>query len=78
MWEGLSYMVDTYLNIKEGFNLLKVKLRDEKQDCLIPDFINVKREVTNELGYKSRFLSKNNWYAPKGDEDIVNFRKESL
>ncbi|EGR32192.1 hypothetical protein IMG5_092590 [Ichthyophthirius multifiliis] len=78
IWEGLSYVIDTYINIQEGFSTLKVKMQDENQMCLIPDFLNIKREVTDEKGYKSRFLSKKNWYIPSGDEDVINFRKESL
>lgn len=38
--------------------------------------MKVSREVTHEPGYKTKYLSKKNWYVPKGD-DMVIIRKES-
>jgi len=36
------------------------------------------REITNEKGYSSRVLAKNNWYVPEGDEEVLNIRKDSM
>jgi len=38
----------------------------------------VKREVTGEKGYASRVLAKKDWYIPEGDEEVLNFRKDSV
>ncbi|EAS07761.2 AAA domain protein (macronuclear) [Tetrahymena thermophila SB210] len=77
MWEGIYYVIDTYLNVKEGFSLLKAKLQED-QEIKIPGFITVKRDVSNEKGYTSRVLAKKDWYVPEGDEEILNIRKDSL
>ena len=48
MDEGFQYIIDTFLNIKGGFSILRVKLEDKNQKHSIPKFINVIRDVTEE------------------------------
>jgi CYTH domain-containing protein len=68
MYNGFQYIIDTFLNIKGGFSILRVKLEDKNQKHTIPDFLKVVRDVTDEQGYKSKYLSKKNWYVPEEDE----------
>ena len=69
--------MDSYLNVKGGFTVLRVKMEMENQDIVIPEFLKISRDITNERGYKSKYLAKNDWYAPQGDS-IVEKRKHSL
>lgn len=77
MWDNQSYLIDSYLTVKEGFSLLRIKVANKDQPIKIPDFLQIKREVTGENGYKSKYLTKRNWYIPPGDETLVNSRKDS-
>lgn len=78
MWEGSLYAIDTYLNVGEGFSTLKLTYDSEENMPKIPEFIKIIRDITEEEGYKTKYLAKKNWYSPSGDENIVNLRKESL
>jgi len=76
MWEGQQCEVDTILNVKEGFSTLKVKLDNPNQEFSPPPFLKVTRDITGDIGYKTKYISKRNWYVPSGDEKYI--RKESL
>ncbi|EGR34341.1 hypothetical protein IMG5_015480 [Ichthyophthirius multifiliis] len=76
MQNGLFYIIDTYENVKEGFSILKVKVQDENQPHVVPNFVKIIRDVTHEKGYRSRILAKKDWYAPEEDEEILNIRKD--
>ena len=71
-------MIDTYLNVKEGFSILKCKLEAEDQPLVLPPFLNTVRDVTKDQGYKSKYLAKKDWYIPDGDEKVVTVRKNSF
>jgi hypothetical protein len=77
MWENVFYMADNYVNMRDHFSLLKIRLLDDKVPTH-PPFVKIAREVTHEKGYTSKVLAKKNWYAPDGDEDILKFRKDSM
>ncbi|KRX08694.1 P-loop containing nucleoside triphosphate hydrolase [Pseudocohnilembus persalinus] len=77
IYEGNQFQIDTYVNIKEGFSILTALCDKSNQELTLPEFLNIQREITNEPGYKSKYLSKKDWYIPQPDERIVNSRKKS-
>jgi hypothetical protein len=46
-------MIDTYLNVKEGFSILKYVLENEEKEVKIPPFLKILRDVSKDLGYKA-------------------------
>lgn len=58
MWKNTYYEVDIYPFWKD-LAIVEVEVNDENQEISFPDFIQVKREVTNELPYKNYYLAQN-------------------
>ncbi|KAL4453235.1 hypothetical protein ABPG73_022090 [Tetrahymena malaccensis] len=71
LYQGNVFILDTYLNVKEGFNILKVILKNKNQNVEIPPFLEVVKEITDDLGYKRSTISKKDWYFSKGDASLL-------
>lgn len=57
MWNNTYYEIDIYPMWKD-VAIVEVEVSDENQEISFPDFIEVKREVTNELPYKNYYLAQ--------------------
>lgn len=77
VWESLFYVIDCFINSKEGLSMLKIKLQ-EGQTVKLPTFLKISRDISSEKAYTGRVFCKKDWYAPNGDEDTLPFRKDSL
>ncbi|EGR27902.1 hypothetical protein IMG5_186910 [Ichthyophthirius multifiliis] len=71
MYQNNRFMLDTYLNVKEGFSILKVLLESENQKFQLPPFLDIVSEVTNDQGYKRSYISKKDWYFSQQDEKLI-------
>eukprot|EP01017_Pseudomicrothorax_dubius_P028852 TRINITY_DN3457_c0_g1_i7.p1 TRINITY_DN3457_c0_g1~~TRINITY_DN3457_c0_g1_i7.p1 ORF type:complete len:344 (-),score=67.54 TRINITY_DN3457_c0_g1_i7:84-1115(-) len=71
LWEGQYYIVDTYLNVLDGFSLLIIEADRQVREIKLPPFINIAREVTDEPDYSSYILSKTSYYPKFEDKPAV-------
>ena len=60
------------MNVKKGFSILYILKSSKDEDIKIPEIFDIVREVTNDLGYKTKNLSKRDWWIPQGDEGVIN------
>ena len=52
-----TYEIDVY-PFWDDRAILEIEMEDEKEDIIIPDFVEVVRDVTEESAYKNSSLAK--------------------
>lgn len=64
------FMIDTYLNVKQGVSVLRTESLENLHEKLPPS-ISIVRNVTQDPGYSTYIMSKINWYVSSEDKDII-------
>mmetsp|Transcript_17648 Transcript_17648/g.29817 ORF Transcript_17648/g.29817 Transcript_17648/m.29817 type:complete len:84 (-) Transcript_17648:52-303(-) len=66
-------MVESFSNIDGCPSLLRIETTGERQKIIIPPFLKILREVTNDAFYQTRFMASIDYRMPEQDkEEIVN------
>jgi len=71
IWDIHRYNIDTFVNVKNGPILLLVESHKKTDDIVLPEFVQLIREVTGLPDYTSYILSKIDWYIPEEDEEYL-------
>lgn len=64
IWSMQYCCLDTYVNVKKGVSLFRI---ESEKEPVIPSFLEVVRDVTEDPGYSSYNLAKVNWYVSEMD-----------
>jgi len=57
-------MVDSFMNVDGIPSLLRIETTKEESQLIIPPFVKVLKEVTDEGNYASRTMAKHNYKMP--------------
>lgn len=71
MYKDNVFILDNYMNIKEGFSILKVKLKSQDEPFEFPPDFAIAKEISEDLGYKRATIAKKGWYFSKGDALLI-------
>jgi len=73
IFERQYFMVESFSNIDGCPSLLRIETTGERQKIIIPPFLKILREVTNDAFYQTRFMASIDYRMPEQDkEEIVN------
>lgn len=61
------YMLNTYLNVKDGISVLRVEHHKNIEEIVVPEGIHIIRSVEKDPGYSTYIMSKINWYMASRD-----------
>ena len=64
------FMIDTYLNVKQGVSVLRTDVLDLSSLKLPPE-ISIVRDVSDDPGYSTYIMSKINWYVSSEDKNSI-------
>ena len=66
------YMVESYANIDGCPSILRIETTVEGQKIVVPDFIQVLRDVTNDQFYDTVNMADINYKMPSKDKESIN------
>lgn len=64
-------MVDTFLNVEGTPSIMRIETTKEAQQIMIPPFVRVLREVTEELHYETRTMADENYKLQEKDSKAI-------
>lgn len=64
-------MVDTFLNVDGIPSLLRIETTKEGKDIIVPPFVRVLKEATDDDFYASSTMAKQNYKMPESDKALI-------
>jgi CYTH domain-containing protein len=68
IFERQYFMVESFTNVDGNPSILRVESTGEAQKIMLPPFVKVLREVTNEEFYHTKFMASTNYKMPESDK----------
>ncbi len=67
-----SYMVvDTYTDVDGSPSVLRVLYEKDCKEPVLPSFLKIVREITDEKEYSNHLMAKPDWVMPEKDKTLI-------
>jgi len=64
-------MIETFLNIEHNPSILRLETTEGKQKNKRPPFVDIIREVTEDVEYETWFMAKKDYRMPESDIEAI-------
>ena len=64
-------MIETFCNVDGSPSLLRIETSKESKEIMIPPFVKLLRDVTEDNRYANSVMAKHNYKMPDSDKKLI-------